>query len=66
MQFPMGTMSATFLHIMSKRLSMHDIALRQYREFKGERYFGTYWPISGQPILTIRDLDLVQDVMSKQ
>ena len=61
-----GNMSATFLSVMSKRLSLHDISQRQYKEFKGKRYFGTYWPISGQPILTIRDLDLVQDVVGKQ
>ena len=56
----------TFLNIMYSGLGVHDIILRQYKEFKGERYFGTYWPITGEPILTLLDLDLVQDVMGEQ
>ena len=62
----MATQSMTFLNIMYSGLGVHDIILRQYKEFKGERYFGTYWPITGEPILTLLDLDLVQDVMGEQ
>ena len=64
-QFPTGSLTMTFVNILYEKLSIHDILLKQYQEFKGERYFGTYWPISGQPILTLRDMDLVQHMMGK-
>ena len=62
----MATLSPTFLNIMTKGLSMHDILLKQYNEFRGKKFFGTYWPIGAQPILILRDLDLVQDMFSEQ
>ena len=65
-QFPMGSFSANFMTIMYNKITVHEVILRQYKEFKGERYFGTYWPISAQPILTIRDLDLVQQMTGKE
>ena len=61
----MANLSVTFINVMVERLNMHDILLKQYREFEGEKYFGTYWPISAKPILTIRDLDLVKQVLSE-
>ena len=61
----MGSFSANFITVMYNKITVHDIILRQYKEFKGERYFGTYWPISAQPILTIRDLDLVQQMTGR-
>ena len=65
LQFPTANLSAVFLNILYYKLSMHEIILRQYNEFKGKKYFGTYWPASAQPILTLRDLDIVQQVLSK-
>ena len=61
----MANLSVTFINVMVERLNMHDILLKQYREFDGEKFFGTYWPISAKPILTIRDLNLVQHVLSE-
>ena len=43
----------------------HEIIKKQYQEFSGYQYYGTYSSISGKPILTIRDLDLVQHILSK-
>ena len=40
--------------------------LEQYNQFKGEKYYGTYTPVSAIPILHLRDLDLMQHVMGKQ
>ena len=61
--FPMATLSETFLNIMVEKINMHDLVLKNYRKFKGKKFFGTYWPISATPILTIRDLNLVQHVL---
>ena len=33
---------------------------------RGEKYYGTYTPVSAIPILHLRDLDLMQHVMGKQ
>ena len=60
LQFPTANLSAVFLNILYYKLSMHEIILRQYNEFKGKRYFGTYWPVSAQPVLTLRDLASVE------
>ena len=61
----MGTLSATMLHMVYSKICVHEILNKQYQEFSGNQYYGTYWPISGQPILTIRDLDLVQRMLGK-
>ena len=61
----MATLSGTFLNLMVEKINMHELALKQYRQFKGEKFFGTYWPISATPILTIRDLNLVQHVLGE-
>ena len=61
----MGKLSASMLSILYNKMSTHEILHKQYQEFSGNLYYGTYWPISGQPILTIRDLDLVQHILSK-
>ena len=61
----MANRSATFLSLIYEKINMHDLVVKQYQEFKGEKYFGTYWPISATPILTIRDLNLVQRVLSE-
>ena len=36
-----------------------------YNQFKGERFFGTYGTIGTPPILLIRDLDLIKDVLGR-
>ena len=64
-QFPTANLSVTLLNILHYKLGVHEIVLRQYREFKGEKYYGSYHPVSAQPILTLRDLDLVKQVLSK-
>ena len=61
----MANRSVTFLSLIYKKINMHELFLKQYREFKGEKFYGTYWPISAAPILTIRDLNLVQRVLSE-
>ena len=61
----MATLSGTFLNLMVEKINMHELALKQYRQFKGEKFFGTYWPISATPILTIRDLNLAQHVLGE-
>ena len=61
----MANWSATFLSLIYKKISIHDLFVKQYREFNGEKFFGTYWPISAKPILTIKDLNLVQCVLSE-
>ena len=61
----MANRSVTFLSLIYKKTNMHELFLKQYREFKGEKLYGTYWPISAAPILTIRDLNLVQRVLSE-
>jgi hypothetical protein len=38
----------------------------QYKEFKGEKYYGTYGPgFSPQPILILNDLDLIRHVVGE-
>ena len=62
----MGNLShVAMLNILYNKICVHEMVHKQYREFRGHRYHGSYWPISGQPILTINDLDLVQHVLSK-
>ena len=61
----MGKPSSTMPSLFYNKISAHEIHHKQYQEFSGNLYYGTYWPISGQPILTIRDLDLVQHILSK-
>ena len=46
----------------------HSITLsrKQYDEFKGEKYYGTYgFGSSAVPILILRDLDLIRSVLGK-
>ena len=62
----MGNLShVAMLNILYNKICVHEMVHKQYRELRGHRYHGSYWPISGQPILTINDLDLVQHVLSK-
>ena len=61
----MGKPSVSMLNILYNKRSVHEIIKKQYQEFSGYQYYGTYSSISGKPILTIRDLDLVQHILSK-
>ena len=45
--------------------SIAETFLDHYREFEGEKYYGTYTPVTAIPILNLRDLDLMQQIMSK-
>ena len=46
------------------RRSIAEAFLDQYREFEGEKYYGTYGlGLAPEPILVLRDLDLAQHVL---
>ena len=49
-----------------KQESLHGSVRRTYEGMRGEKYYGTYTPVSAIPILHLRDLDLMQHVMGKQ
>ena len=49
-----------------KQESLHGSVRRTYEEMRGEKYYGTYTPVSAIPILHLRDLDLMQHVMGKK
>ena len=61
----MGKPSVSMLNILYNKHSVHEVIKKQYQEFSGNQYYGMYSSISGKPILTIRDLDLVQHILSK-
>ncbi len=44
----------------------HVISKRQYREFEGEKFYGTYGVgPSAPPVLIVKDLDLIRSIVSK-
>ena len=49
-----------------KKDSLHGSVRKRYEEMRGEKYYGTYTPVTAMPILHLRDLDLMQHVMGKQ
>ena len=49
-----------------KKDSLHGSVRKRYEEMRGEKYYGTYTPVSAIPILHLRDLDLMQHVMGKK
>ena len=47
--------------------SIAESFLDQYREFEGEKYYGTYGlGLAPEPILVLRDLDLAQHVLGRE
>ncbi len=43
------------------------LSRRQYNEFAGEKYYGTYgFGLSATPILMVRDLDLIRHVVGME
>ena len=63
--FPLGNNSDTSPDVLLQKESIHGACKRQYREFEGEKYYGTYSPFLATPVLHLRDLDLIQHVMGK-
>ncbi len=63
--FPLG--SAAILHpdVLQNKISGHDAVSKQYMEFEGHRFYGVYSAMKANPILVLRDLDLVQHVMGE-
>ena len=46
--------------------SIAETFLDHYREFEGEKYYGTYGlGLAPEPILVLRDLDLAQHILGK-
>ena len=63
--FPFGNNPMTRLDSFSGEANQNSKYEDLYNEFKGERFFGTYGTIGNPPILMIRDLDLIKDVLGR-
>ena len=63
--FPWGNNPATMPDVLYQKESFHGSVRKQYEVMKGEKYYGTYTPVTAIPILNLRDLDLMQQIMSK-
>ena len=61
-----GRVDTDVIREKCKQESLHGSVRRTYEEMRGEKYYGTYTPVSAIPILHLRDLDLMQHVMGKQ
>ena len=63
--FPWGNNPGADKEFIFNEESFHGSVRRLYEEMKGERYYGTYTPVTAMPILHLRDLDLMQHIMGK-
>ena len=63
--FPWGNNPFTMPDVLLQKESFHGSVRKQYEELRGEKYYGTYTPVTAIPILQLRDLDLIQHVMGK-
>ena len=63
--FPFGNNPLINWTTLLGRRNPHSLYKDSYNEFKGERFFGTYSHIGSPPILIIRDLDLINDVLGR-
>ena len=65
MHFGVGNNPITQM-FLGKR-SIAETFLDHYREFEGEKYYGTYGlGLAPEPILVLRDLDLAQHILGKR
>ena len=60
-----GRVDTDVIREKCKQESLHGSVRRTYEEMRGEKYYGTYTPVSAIPILHLRNLDLMQHVMGK-
>ena len=65
MSFPWGNNPGQDRDFIFQKESFDGSVRKLYEEMRGERYYGTYTPVTAMPILHLRDLDLVQHVMGK-
>ena len=63
--FPFGNNPMTCWEALAGKTNVNSVYEELYNQFKGERFFGTYGTIGTPPILLIRDLDLIKDVLGR-
>ena len=63
--FPFGNNPMTCWEALAGKTNGNSVYEELYNQFKGERFFGTYGTIGTPPILLIRDLDLIKDVLGR-
>ena len=63
--FPFGNNPMTCWEALAGKTNGNSVYEDLYNQFKGERFFGTYGTIGTPPILLIRDLDLIKDVLGR-
>ena len=63
--FPFGNNPMTCWEALAGKSNLNSVYEDLYNQFKGERFFGTYGTIGTPPMLLIRDLDLIKDVLGR-
>ncbi len=61
--FLFGNSAFTSLDYLGDRTHYNSLSVKQYKEFEGAPYYGTYaFGVTPAPVLVVRDLDIVRNV----
>ncbi len=63
--FPFGNNPWTCYERITGKTNLGDACYKQYVEFAGERLYGTYKLPTCEPVIMLRDPELIRDVLSK-
>ncbi len=63
--FPRGNHPSLHPDVVSGKCHDSEVMVRQYKEFEGHAFYGTYTGLTATPILYPRDLDLISRIFSR-
>ncbi len=61
--FPFGTHPLTKSEVVTRKINTADSILKQYKEFKAQKFYGVYGAVLAPPILVVKDLDLAEHIL---
>jgi cytochrome P450 len=61
--YPFGNHPMTMPDAVLGRVSANEVIKRQYNEFKDVKYYGTYGAVTANPMLVIKELDLIEHIL---
>jgi hypothetical protein len=64
--FLLGNNTFSCPEVMQKKVHSVQVSLEQYKEFRDVPYYGSYaFGLTPYPVLTVCDLDMIENVFSK-